>query len=134
MNYRDFQERKKFEHIFYSSWSIFLVMALFFLSIAGALSLWSRGRAIKTEIAELQAEISEAKKAKEIGVKKLEELGMSGGIEAEARGIFNLKKEGEELVIFMDNKNMSEEPKGFWASTKVSQTRVWQNIKNWLGW
>jgi len=108
-------------------------MALFVLSVAGAVNLWSKDRAIKAEIAELQAKISEAKKAKEIGVKKIMELGMAEGIEAEARGRFNLKKEGEELVIFMNNKNAPEEPKGFWASAKVSQARAWQNIKNWLG-
>ena len=96
-------------------------------------SLWSRDRAIKAEIQELQIKIADAKKAKEDGLKKIEELGVAEGVDAEARGRFNLKKEGEELVVFMDNKNTPEVPKGFWSSARVSQTRIWQNIKNWLG-
>jgi len=133
MNYRDFQERKRFERVLYSGWSILAVFLLLILSVTGVVKLWARERAINAEIDELQSKIFEVRTAKESGLKKLGELDAPEGIDAEARGRFNLKKDGEELVVFMDNRNLVEEKGGFWASAGASRARVWQNIKNWLG-
>lgn len=110
-----------------------LVLMLFILSLAGVVKLWQKDRLLRAELVELESKLSKIRELKENSEKKLRDLRAADGIEAEARGRFNLKKEGEELVVFMDINMPQEEKKGFWASAKVSQTQIWQKVKNWLG-
>lgn len=130
---RDFQERKRFEHFFYSwtailATTIFLVIALF-----GTVKLWQKERVISDEIANLDAEIAKTDLALQKSANKLKSLDTEEGIEDEARGKFNLKKEGEVMVIFLDGKQDSQKERGFWTGAEASTAKIWQNLKNWLG-
>ena len=129
---RDFQERKKFEHFFYSWWSIFgttVFLAIVFIGIVG---LWRKERALTDELAVLNAKITEMKAAREKNSLKLRSLNTEAGIETEARGKFNLKKEGEEMVVFLEDINRTEKKEGFWAEAEASTAHIWQKLKNWL--
>ncbi|MDO8522679.1 MAG: septum formation initiator family protein [bacterium] len=130
---RDFQERKKFEHFFYS-WGSILASVLFLAIVfSGVVGLRHKERALKAEIATLDAKTVEIKTAREKNTRKLQALDTQEGIEEEARGKFNLKKEGEEMVVFLDEKGFAEGKRGFWSSAEASTARIWQNLKNWLG-
>jgi len=129
---RDFQERKKFEHFFYSWWTVLATAGLLIVVAAGIMGLWRKERILKAEIADLDVKTAETKAAREKNSQKLEALNTQEGVEEAARGKFNLKKEGEEMVVFLDKKNVIKEKRGFWANTEASTVRIWQNLKNWL--
>ncbi|MDP2668957.1 MAG: septum formation initiator family protein [bacterium] len=129
---RDFQERKKFEHFFYSWWTILAAAGLLIVILSGVMGIWRKERALKAEIADLDVKTAETKAAREKTGQKLEALNTQEGVEKEARGKFNLKKEGEEMVVFLDEKNAVKEKRGFWANTEASTARIWQNLKKWL--
>ncbi|MDO8664008.1 MAG: septum formation initiator family protein, partial [Candidatus Liptonbacteria bacterium] len=106
---RDFQERKKFEHFFYSWWTVLATAGLLIVVLSGITGLWRKERALKAEIADLDAKTTEIRAAREKNAQKLQALNTEEGVEEEARGKFNLKKEGEELVVFLDEKNAAKE-------------------------
>lgn len=129
---RDFQERKKFEHIFYSWWSIIGTSVFLAVVLAGVAGLWGKERALKAELAELDQKIAEIKELRAKNLRKLDAIGTAEGIEEEARGKFNLKSEGEVMVVFLEDKAPKEKPKGFWEGTTASAAGIWQNLINWL--
>lgn len=129
---RDFQERKRFEHFFYSWWAISATAGFLVIILFGIAGLWQKERSLKAEIAGLDAKTAEIIVAREKNVQKLQALDTKEGIEEEARGKFNLKKEGEEMVVFLDEKGAVEEKRGFWSGAEASTARIWQNLKNWL--
>ena len=133
MYVEDFQERKKLERIFFSWPAIIATSVLVIFALSGVFKLWQKERNIKTETAAIEAKIAEVKAARDAGIKKIESLKTAEGIDEEARGRFNLKKEGEEMVIFLDT-NQKPEDKGFWAKSGFLPAQIWQSIKNWLTW
>lgn len=129
---RDFQERKRFEHFFYSWWTILATAGFMVIILFGIVGLWQKERSLKAEIAGLDVKTLEIIVAREKNVQKLQALDTQEGIEEAARGKFNLKKEGEEMVVFLDGKTAAEEKRGFWSGAEASTARIWQNLKNWL--
>lgn len=130
---RDFQERKKFEHFFYSWASILATSMFLIIALFGVVNLWQKERAESAEIAILKQKIAETAADNQKSVQKLQSLGTDAGIEEEARGKFNLKKDGEEMVVFLDGSAEVREKIGFWADAGKSASGIWQNLKNWLG-
>ena len=133
MYVEDFQERKRIERIFFSWPAIITTLIFVIFVLSGVYKLWQKERSIKAETAELEAKIAEVKTAREAGLKKMGALKTAEGIDEEARGRFNLKKDGEEMVIFLDT-NQKPEDKGFWAKSGFLPAQIWQSIKNWLTW
>ena len=131
MYIRDFQERKKFERYFFSWAAIIATSALLLVMFFGVLKLWQRERSVKVETAVLEQKIAQAKAEREAGAQKLEALKTPEGMEEEARSRFNLKQNGEEMVLFLEN-NKNENKEDFWKSSKYAPAQIWQTIKNWL--
>lgn len=111
MSVRDFQERRKIERVIFS-WPILIILVtLFFIALWGIYTTWQTKRALDHEVAQLQAEIKKAEMTRQQYESKREELETPEGVDREARARFNLKKPGEEVVIFVDDAPKVSQPK-----------------------
>ena len=99
---RDFQENKETERVVYS-WPAILIVALLGLAvIVGIFRVFRTKLALNVEIKNLEEKIAEARASQKNYEQKLADLENPAGLDREARGRFNLKKPGEEVVIFLD--------------------------------
>jgi hypothetical protein len=81
MNARDFQERKKFERLFYSWTSIIITCIFLVLIVFGIAKLWRKERGEIAQIALLDQKIAETTLARQKYVQRLQSLGTESGIE-----------------------------------------------------
>ena len=102
MALNDFQEHKESDKILFSYPSILLVSALAILIIFGTAKILRSYLALRKEIRAIQAEISALEKDKVEYESRLSQFKTEAGLEKEARSRFNLKKPGEEVVIFTE--------------------------------
>ena len=123
---KDFQEKKEFERAL-SSWPVLifvgLLLALAFYGVARGLS---GNMVINREIKELEKDLADAEGKRKVFEAKLNEVGTPEWLEKEARGKFNLKKPGEEIVIFLEEGKPPE------ISYKQKIASIWEFVKNIL--
>ena len=114
---RDFQENKKTKRVIYS-WPAIVIVALLCLAVTvGIFRVLRTSLALNREIKDLEGKIAEAGASQKNYERKLAELESPAGLDREARGRFNLKKPGEEVVIFV------EEPLSASAGSVASRLR-----------
>lgn len=112
------------------SWPVIFVALLLVIS-----ALWGIFRALEKELAlrgeikTLEKNIAEADSAKAIWEIKVEDLRTEAGLDREAREKFNLKKSGEEVVIFLDEASQAKPlgESGDWLAS------LWSSVKSRLG-
>jgi|SRR3989338_4215396 len=101
----DFQERKESDKVLFSYLSMLIVSVLVLVVMIGTLRIFKSYSALREEILTIKAEIS-ALELDKIGYEsRLNQLKTETGLEKEARSRFNLKKSGEEVVIFTESEN-----------------------------
>lgn len=126
---RDFQERREMKRIMFSLPAVLLAVFLASLAFYGVLRAYSARLEIKREIAELKKQIEESDKAANNFQEKFSKLNTSQGLEKEARGRFNLKMPGEEVVIFLDDDFGAISASSF----GVRFLNFWGTLKKFLG-
>lgn len=112
MGLSDFQEDRDIERSIFSWPVILIVGTLVFVALAGAWRTFDIDLALRREIKDLEKKIAEAEASRQNYEKRLAELGTPEGIDRDARGRFNLKRPGEEVVIFLGEAT-SASPEGF---------------------
>lgn len=114
------------EKIVFSWPMIAIAAALCLAALWGIFKVAWSGFVLRKEIAELQKRIDNTNAATAASEEKLKALRTEEGLEREARGKLNLKKPGEEVVVFVGEalpRNTVGE--GGLAS-------VWNMLKKWL--
>lgn len=102
MNIRDFQERRMVERMIFSTPVLIVVVLLAILALIGVWNMWRTKHALDIELAHTREELAHTKMVKESYEQKFQELATPEGVDFEARARFNLKKPGEEVVLFVD--------------------------------
>jgi len=120
----EFQRKKKFHRYFYSKLSVVILAILTIFLIRGAVSVIQKERQSKENLEKIEAELILANERQ----KKLEEdidtLSTPTGIEGEIRSKYNVKREGEDVIIVVDPETNVKND-----STSVS---FWSKIGNWF--
>ncbi len=75
----------------------------------------------------MQTDIAGAEATRDRYTAKAAEVNTPSGLDREARDRFNLKKPGEEVVIFLDDPAKNS------ASAQGGLSGVWNAIKGWFG-
>ena len=102
MGLSDFQEQRKWRKIFFSYPVAVLLMPLVIWSLWQVYTAFRASKALNDEVSVLERQIQAVHSARIVLEQKSQELRSPEGIDKEARGRFNLKKPGEEVVIFVD--------------------------------
>lgn len=129
---KDFQERNNVNRALFS----FPVMVgvLFFAVFAawGTMNVLRTQSSLDTEIIRLKAEIAKAEAARKEYDLQTSAAQTSEGADREARERFNLKKPGEDVVLFVDdNKKTSAPPESNVAGTYHAIQKWFENIFPW---
>jgi len=120
------KEKKLYEKVFYSKITlVFLIVLIFFMSKA-VLGLYEKKQNTREslEVAELELERAEARKS--LLNEKLDSFSTEKGIEMEIRDMFNVAREGEKVIVIVDEeKNISNDDEG-------GSGGLWNRIKSWF--
>ncbi|MBI2021228.1 septum formation initiator family protein [Candidatus Giovannonibacteria bacterium] len=126
MAFREIQEKKKIEHIIYS-WPIILaIFAILGTLFWGTMKQWKAKIFLEKNIAGLEQKLQETKKESFLLKNTLESLNTPEGLDREAREKFNLKKEGEEVAVFIEDKNEMV------SATTTKKVEIWESVKKFF--
>ncbi len=102
MGLSDFQEQRKWRKIFFSYPVAVLLVPLVMWSLWQVYTAFRASKTLGDEVSALERQIQAVRSARIVLEQKSQGLLSPEGIDKEARGRFNLKKPGEEVVIFVD--------------------------------
>ncbi|MDE2399736.1 MAG: septum formation initiator family protein [Patescibacteria group bacterium] len=108
---RDFQQKKRWRSVV-ESWPVLTILGILLLLFAwGIIGLWSKMQitAENKKIAENQ--LKELKEKQAIFSADVAKLNSQSGMEETIRERFPVVKEGEGLIVVVDDKNKTEAPK-----------------------
>ena len=129
MAFKDLQESREVERAVFSWPVIFVAGLLIIVALWGVFRALEKELALRGEIKILEKKIAYANAAKAVFQAKTEDLRTEAGLDREARGKFNLKKPGEEVVIFTEGAPQAK-PSGFAEGWLAS---LWQVVKGKIG-
>jgi|SRR3989344_1157928 len=105
---------------------VFTSVALAIVFVLGAVNAYMQKQRAAAEHLALLRDMEERKKAIADLEKHLSQIESGSGLEREARETMNLKKEGEEVLVIVEN-----EPE---KDTKTEATAsLWERVKSWFG-
>lgn len=123
----DFQERKLANRTLYS-WSVlFLVGALVTVSLFGVFRNIEKYVKMKRDVALADEKLLEYEASRKRFEERLLALNTEEGLEKEARARFNLKKPGEEVIIFLDS-DLPKKP----SSLRSQIASAWEGVKKYI--
>lgn len=116
---RDFQQKKRWRSVV-ESWPVLILLGLLLLFFAwGVIGLFGRMQETRENRKLAENRLTELEKKKEIFSADVAKLGSEEGIEESIRERFPVVKEGEGLIVVVDEKNKAPEPieekKGFFS-------------------
>jgi len=106
---REFSQKRKFRRYLYSyPVLIFLLIILFFV-VKGSFGVYQKYSFSKSELNKSNEELVVLEDQKTNIVAKVDRLGTETGIEKEIRSKFDVAKEGENLIVIVEDEVVAEE-------------------------
>ncbi|MEK7560101.1 MAG: septum formation initiator family protein [Patescibacteria group bacterium] len=102
MALREFQEKKNVRRLIFSLPVAILVVILSLWAAYGTVSAVFTWRELSKKNRELESKIDDIKKSKEALEEKIKLIETEYGVDLEARENFNLKKPGEQIILFVE--------------------------------
>lgn len=128
----EFQARKKLRRVLYSPFLlIVLFVALFFFSRA-TFSLWQKSAETKDTLSALINEKEALKTKKENLAARVAALGTDKGVEEAIREKFRVVKEGEGVIVVVDQKDTEGEVLTPVAKLTVELTAILEKVKSFF--
>jgi len=115
----EFQVKKRVKKILYSRAMFVLLLVVIALAGKATWSVYQKEKISRVNLERLQSEISELKGREGYIKSGIDRLGTSRGIEEEIRQKFKVVKDGEAMVILIDDEPTqatSSPEKGFWST------------------
>ncbi len=105
---RDFQQKKRWRSVL-ESWPVLILLGLLLLFFAwGIFSLWGRMQTTEENRRLAEKKLVELQKKKETFTHDVTKLNTQSGIEESIREKFPVVKEGEGLIVVVDEKKTEE--------------------------
>ncbi len=129
---RDFQQKKRWRRLV-QSWPVLILLSILLLFFAwGIIGLMMRMQTTRENRQLAETKLIELQKKKEIFTADVAKLESESGIEETIREKFPVVKEGEGLIVVVDEKVKIEEPKAeeksFFSKFNLSSTLLfWQD-------
>ena len=99
----EFYARRKFKKLLYSKFTVvFLLVPIAFMANA-AFNAWEKKENTEANLAAVTAELDDLQAREESIKSELERLDTPHGLEEEIRGKFELGREGEQMVVMVDD-------------------------------
>lgn len=121
----DFQKRQRIKRLLYSPSMLSLLGLLVCVVLFNTWDLYTKERDTHTIRSEKDRELAELKKREAFLDRKLEMLGTPEGVEAEVRTRFGVAREGEQVMILVDQASTSEK--------EATHAPWWERVRGWFG-
>lgn len=125
---REFSQKRKIRRILYSPLVLIILAIILFFIIKGSFGVYQKYTFSKDKLSKTESELSILREKKANIDNKIKDLETETGIEQEIRAKFDVAKEGEKLIVIVDDEKKEGEvvvEQGFW--TNFSTT-----IKGWF--
>lgn len=128
---REFQKRRKLKERLYSIPVLLVLLVLLFVALNGAWNMYGKYASNSAELSRMRAEAADMRERREELTGKLRYLETDKGVEEEIRNKYNVVKEGEEVVVIVDDRASTSpesrsEKGGFFAN-------IWSSITGIFG-
>ena len=126
----DFHEKRKIRGLVYSRVSIGVILILAILLSFSVYERFVVEREMKEKMLEKESELEHLKGRAALLEEKVDHLQNERGIEEELRSRFDVAKDGEQVVIIVDDEE-EDLFENFATKTQEEQKSVWQMLKFW---
>jgi cell division protein FtsB len=123
----EFEERKKFWHIFYSPLVFIILLAVFFLMIQAMWKVYSHERASMQDRERIENQLAVVSQRGEVLKKQVDVLQTQQGVDDEIRSKFNVTKAGEGVAVIVNSTSAMS------TTAPVVQESWWQKFGSMLG-
>lgn len=116
---REFSQKRKVRRLMYSPISLIFLFIILFLVVKGSFGIYQKYSLSKNELQNSQADLQVLEEKKENLETKIDRLQTETGIEKEIRSKFDVAREGEKLIVIVEDKVEEEiiiEEKGFFGN------------------
>ena len=116
---REFSQKRKVRRLMYSPISLIFLFIILFLVVKGSFGVYQKYSLSKNELQNSQADLQVLEDKKENLETKIDRLQTETGIEKEIRSKFDVAREGEKLIVIVEDKVEEEiviEEKGFFGN------------------
>ncbi len=120
----EFQRKKRLHRMLYSKVSITLLAILTILIIRGSIAVVQKERQSRKNLEKVEAELIVAKEREKTLEEDIKTLSTPTGIESEIRSKYNVRKEGEDVIIVVEPESQEDS-----SSTESS---FWSKIRDWF--
>jgi cell division protein FtsB len=113
---KEFSQKTKYRQLVYSIPVLLILLLILFFIAKGSFGIYQKYTLSKNELNNSKSDLSALEEKKNHIYQKVEKLNTETGIEKEIRSKFNVAKEGEKLVVIVDDapeEVIVEEEKGF---------------------
>lgn len=130
----DFHEKRKLRRILYSRTAIIVVFLLALLLSRSAYERFKVERDMATRLLERTNEYEELKSRAALLESKVSHLENERGIEEEIRSRFDVAKEGEQVVVIIDDSKEAVVDKDEGTVSGSEEKSLFERIEAWFGW
>jgi cell division protein FtsB len=125
----DFHEKRKIRGILYSKWVVSFIFILAVLLLYSAYNRYTVARDMKTRLEAKKTELEELEQRASALQTEVEYLSGERGIEEELRNRFDVVKEGEQVIILLDEKPKEKTDS---TTTRISNEKISENEARFL--
>lgn len=104
----NFQQKKKIRKLLTSRGAFFVLLIITIFLVRGAVGVYMKGKESKQALAKVSQSLIEVKSREEELAGSIAEMKTPQGVEREIRGKFNVAREGEEVIMIVDEKTSPE--------------------------
>ncbi len=104
----NFRQKRKIEKIAYSKVSIFILFVLVVLLSIATFNIYKKYKITKDNRDRTESSLRALEKREEVLSSEIKRLGTEFGFEEEIRKRYNAVKEGEQVIVIVDNESDSE--------------------------
>lgn len=122
----DFYEKRRFRRLLYSKVTLIILALLVVWLFFVVLSMYQKERDTRLRRVEQREVLNELEAREESLREEIERLSTERGIEEEVRSKFEVGKEGEEVIIIVDNPDAED------TSKKETKKSFWQKVFSWF--
>ena len=116
---REFSQKRKIRRMLYSPLSLIILSIILFFIAKGSFGVYQKYSLSKNELNNSEKELSTLQEKKDNIFAKVEKLETETGIEREIRSKFDVAREGEKMIVIVEDKvkeESVEEEKGFFGN------------------
>lgn len=121
---RNFQEKKSFRRFLESKWVLIVLFILLLLFLWNILNFLNKRDETEKNLNIVKNKILELEASKDSLRAEIDNLSTEKGVEASIREKYGLVKEGEQVIVVVDDKNA--------LPTVEENNSVFTKIKNWF--